>query len=131
MRDEGWVGLIWNERDTSDVGTEAYSRIITSHPEAAHQEMRRQQAGTKLAVTPYFQRLEIHRFANVQLMSRSAMIGRAFSVSYAPTDPEGRRRWEEGLGEVFDRFADQGVFRLAYQTSLYLACKAGKTDGPF
>ncbi len=126
LLDEGWVGLIWNERDTRDQGTEAYSRIITSHPEAAIQEERRQQAGKYLLNSPYFEKLEIHRFGNDQWMDRSQMIGRAFSASYAPVDPDGRGRWEEGLGEVFDRYAENGSFRLVYQTSLYLGCKAGR-----
>lgn len=129
LRAEGWVALIWNERDTSDNGTEAYSRIITSHPEAAIQEERRQQAGIRLSQSPYFEEMEIHRFANEQLMDLSQTIGRAFSASYAPTAPEGRRRWEEGLREVFDQFAQGGRFRLAYQTSLYLARKATPTNG--
>jgi ubiquinone/menaquinone biosynthesis C-methylase UbiE len=48
LKPDGWVVLVWNERDESDPFTAAYSAVIRTAPEAERLELNRGQAGEPL-----------------------------------------------------------------------------------
>jgi ubiquinone/menaquinone biosynthesis C-methylase UbiE len=117
----GWVALLWNERDDSDPGTRAYSKVITSHREASIQEARRQRAALSLSQSRSFFDYTFRVYPHEQILSKEELLGRAFSVSYAPLDETGRDAWRTGLEAVFDQYARDERFRLAYSTSVHFA----------
>ncbi|MFL5242244.1 MAG: class I SAM-dependent methyltransferase [Gemmataceae bacterium] len=121
----GWAALLWNERDENDAFTAAYGEVVRSSPNAAAVETPRRKAGEPLLRSPLFQRGERVAFHYEQVVDEEALLGRAFSASYAPRDPQGREAFADSLRKVFTRFAKNGTVAIQYETSLYLAQKAG------
>lgn len=114
-----WAALVWNERDETDPFTHAYGEIVRTFPNALSLEGARQRAGQAFIAHPLFVDQEVTRFAHMQEMDEEQMIGRAFSVSYAPQEPEEARRARERLHELFAQYQAAGAVVLRYHTSVY------------
>jgi SAM-dependent methyltransferase len=124
LKPAGWVALLWNERDESDPFTAAYGQVVCSSPDAAAVETPRRTAGKPLLASPLFQQGQRFTFHNEQVVDEENLLGRAFSASYAPRNPEDREAFGVSLRRVFARFQKDGVVAIQYETSLYLAQKA-------
>jgi SAM-dependent methyltransferase len=120
LRPDGWVVLIWNERDPSDAFTAAYGAVIRSTPEAASIEDPRARSGEALLASPLFHRGERRQFANEQVLEEEGVLGRAFSATYAPREPAAAERFAAALRAVFRRYAVGDKVILRYVTSVYL-----------
>lgn len=117
----GWVILMWNERDERDPFTAAYGAAIRSFPGAAKLEGARARAGEPLLSSPLFTAGERVVFPSAQAMNEEEMLGRAFSASYAPREPDQVQELERRLREHFARFQHHGQVALHYETSVYRA----------
>lgn len=117
----GWTALIWNERDEGDVFTAAYGNVIRSFPGAAEAESARQGAGQALLGCSLFHDAGVTHFEHSQLLDEEGSIGRAFSASYAPSEPAQRELLKRDLHSVFQRFAEANRVTMRYTTSVYLA----------
>jgi len=124
LKPGGWVALLWNERDEGDPFTAAYGQVVRSSPDAAAVETPRRTAGAPLLASPLFQQGQRITFHNEQVVDEESLLGRAFSASYAPREPEERETFAVSLGGLFARFQKDGVVAIQYETSLYLAQKA-------
>jgi SAM-dependent methyltransferase len=121
LKPGGWVILLWNERDAADPLTAAYGEVIRSTGEATAIEVPRGKAGTPLLDSPLFEDARRDLFRHVQELDREGLLGRAFSASYAPREPERAERFAADLESVFARFAQAGKVVLRYETSVYTA----------
>lgn len=117
----GWVALLWNERDETDACTAAYGDVIRTASNAAEMEGGRQSAGAALEHSSRFRDCQLSVFTHRQALDREGLLGRALSISYAPRDLVGVEHWRRTLGEVFERYQQQGEVTLLYCTTLYLA----------
>ncbi|MBI1917467.1 MAG: class I SAM-dependent methyltransferase [Planctomycetes bacterium] len=117
----GWAVLVWNERDEADPFTAAYGAIVRRFPDAKALEAPRGRAGEALLRSLLFQAAEKVCFANEQSLDEKGLLGRAFSVSYAPRDAESIEKFQAELRAVFARFQQAGTALLRYETSVYLA----------
>ncbi len=124
LKPGGWVVLIWNERDETDVFTAAYGDVIRSTPGAAALEAMRQAAGEPLLTCPLFAEAQRTVFAHAQVLDEAGMIGRALSVSYAPREPADIERYKSALQAVFARFQQEGQVVLRYCTTVYAGQRA-------
>jgi ubiquinone/menaquinone biosynthesis C-methylase UbiE len=120
LKPGGWVILLWNERDERDPFTAAYGAVIRTAPEATAVEGPRGQAGQPLLTSPLFQNASRTVFAHKQMLDEEGLLGRAFSASYAPRQPEQAEAFAAGLRAVFARFQQQGTVLLKYETAVYL-----------
>jgi SAM-dependent methyltransferase len=120
LKPDGWVALIWNERDGADPFTAAYGSVFATVPESALVECGRGRAGEPLLVSALFQRAERVVFAHAQVLDEEGMLGRAFSASYAPREPAQAEAFAAALRGVFQRFAEGGQVSLCYETIVYL-----------
>src|SRR2546430_2171337 len=68
LKPDGWMILLWNERDESDPFTAAYGTVIRSAPAAAAIEAPRGRAGEPLLHNPLFQDAERTVFRNEQIL---------------------------------------------------------------
>lgn len=118
---DGWVALMWNERDDTDPFTAAVSAVIRTAPEAANVEGPRQQAGEALFATPFFVDARRVTFSHAQSLDEEGLLGRVFSASYAPRERAAAETFAAALREVFTRFQQMGTVALCYETSVYLA----------
>jgi SAM-dependent methyltransferase len=125
LKPSGWVALLWNERDESDPFTAAHGAVIRTVPGAAAVEGPRTQAGEVLWAHPLFQDVERLEFANEQALDEEGLLGRTFSASYIPREPAVVEALTAALREVFRRYQAGGRVVVRYETSLYLARRAG------
>jgi SAM-dependent methyltransferase len=124
LQANGWVALMWNERDARDACTAAYGEVMRSGPDAAAVECPRQRAGEALLHNPLF--VEAHRviFHHEQALDEEGLVGRAFSASYAPREPKAVESFTARLRDVFVRFQNKGHVVLRYETSVYYGKRA-------
>jgi SAM-dependent methyltransferase len=121
LKPDGWVALMWNERDESDPFTAAYGDAFRAVRGAAGLEASRGRAGEPLLVNPLFQDGSRRTFANAQEVDQEGLLGRAFSASYAPREPDEAERFAAALREVFARHERGGRVVIHYQAAVYLA----------
>jgi SAM-dependent methyltransferase len=121
LKPGGWVALLWNERDESDPFTAAYGDAFRAVPGAAALERSRGRAGEPLLVSPLFQDGSRTTFANSQEVDEEGLLGRAFSASYAPREPEAAERFAAALRDVFARHQRNGRVVIRYEAAVYLA----------
>lgn len=123
VRPGGWVALMWNERDESDALTAAYGDLLRRYCDADKMEAPRQRAGEPLLRSPLFQERSRHDLPGEQALDEEGLVGRAFSVSFAPRQGETAQALEAGLRQLFRDRQQQGQVVLRYQTSVYLGQK--------
>ena len=116
----GWAILLWNERDERDPFTAAYGAVIRTAPDASAVEAPRGQAGQPLLASLLFQNTSRTLFGNEQALDETALLGRAFSASYAPREPNQAEAFAAALREVFSRFQRAGQVVIKYETAVYL-----------
>jgi SAM-dependent methyltransferase len=121
LKPDGWVCLLWNERDEKDELTGAYGAIIRTAPDALAVELPRGKGGEVLLVSPLYETAERLVFSYEQQLDEEGLVGRAFSASYAPRDPNQVAVWDRSIRELFSKFQRGGQVKLHYETSLYLA----------
>jgi SAM-dependent methyltransferase len=124
LKPNGWVILMWNERDERDHFTAAYGAIIRSAPDALATELPRGRAGEALLANRMYVNAEKRLFYQEQTLDEEGLLGRAFSASYAPRDPDGRKAWARSLKDLFARHQSSESVRIRYETSVYLAQQA-------
>lgn len=116
---DGWLVLMWNERDENDPFTAAYGEVIRSVPETASVEMPRGNAGDPLFHTPLFDQVERTTYPNQQLVDEHGLIQRACSASYAPKEGELLVKFKKDLKAVFAKFEQDDQVAIKYETSVY------------
>ena len=120
LKPGGWVILLWNERDERDPFTAAYGEVIRTAPDTAAVEMPRGRAGEPLLRSPLFSEAERTVFRNEQMLDEEELVGRAFSASYAPRQPDQAAKFTAELRSVFARYEHKGKVVLIYETSVYV-----------
>jgi SAM-dependent methyltransferase len=128
LRPGKWVALLWNERDESDPFTAAYGEVFRSVPETAKVEGPRGQAGNALLHTPWFEDCERVVFRHGQELDEEGVLGRAFSASYAPKDPERAEKFAAQLRRTFASYQRDGRVALRYESSVYLGRRRNQPD---
>nr|WP_290221399.1 class I SAM-dependent methyltransferase [Trichocoleus desertorum] len=121
LKPSGHLALVWNERDRSDEFTAAYSRLMREaskhHPAEA-----KLGAVEPLLTSPYFTHIQQHTLPYQQILDLAGLLGRAQSVSYAPSSGEAKERLLANLQQLHEHWADaRGLVELTYQTNVYLA----------
>ncbi len=125
LKPDGWVILVWNERDEADPFTLDYSEVIGQFPDTPRTESMRYTAGNTLFATTEFQDARKDLFANQQVVDEEGLIGRAFSASYAPREPEAVEQVTQKLRAVFRKHQNGGAVAIRYETAVYTAKVAG------
>jgi SAM-dependent methyltransferase len=126
LKPAGWVILMWNERDERDPATAAFGSVIHTASDAATIEGPRQtRAGNVLRTSRLFRLAEQVTFNNQQSLDEEGLLGRAFSVSYAPREAGEREEWADRLRLVFHQYQQDGRVELRYRTSIYVAQRYG------
>jgi SAM-dependent methyltransferase len=125
LRPDGWVALMWNERNAADPATAAYGRVLRSGPEASAVEVPRARAGEPLLHSPLFADAEHVLLTHEQELDEEGLLGRALSASYAPREPQAVKEFTDALRRVFATYQHDGRFLLRYETGVYLARRDG------
>lgn len=121
LEPEGYLAILWNERDEADPLTVGYDQILRVTPEAAAMARPWRQASDILFANAWFERPDLSTFPSEQVLDEQGLIGRALSASYAPREPAQVEKMTRSLRELFARHQQDGIVRMRYQVSLYLA----------
>lgn len=110
LKKDGWIILMWNERDDSDPFTSTYGQIleIRNFVEATNAFLQSELFQDKTSVY----------FPNSQTLDEVGFLGRAFSVSYAPQEGPQAERLKGDLKDLFKQYEKNGFVTLRYQTSV-------------
>jgi SAM-dependent methyltransferase len=120
LKPDGWVALMWNERDESDPFTAAYGAVVRTVKDSAAVEGPRAHAGEPLLRHPLYRDQVRLAVGNEQSCDEDGLLGRTFSSSWAPRDPTEAEAFAAAMREVFQRFQQGGQVVMRYVTSLYL-----------
>jgi SAM-dependent methyltransferase len=120
LKPNGWVILLWNQRDESDPFTRAYGAGVRRLTDAEVFEPCHGK-GDALLKSPLFEDGELAFFSNEQVLDEISLLGRAFSVSYAPRDDASAKRYADELRDIFRGFQKDGRVTMRYETSVFLA----------
>lgn len=121
LRPEGWVVLLWNTRDDTNPFTAEYSRLLWSLTDRARTKEIREGSPDVLRHTPLFEASDPVFFPNQQRLDEEGLLGRAFSASYAPREPERQAAYTRALRDLFRANARNDHVVLAYRTEVYVA----------
>ena len=121
LKPAGWVVLMGYERDESDSFTAAFGAIFRSFPGTAAVEEPRARASQALFHSPLFEAAERAVFPWGQEVDEEGLVGRAFSASYAPREPEPAATFAAALHELFARWQQAGKVVLRYETAVCAA----------
>ena len=116
----GWVALIWNERDTQSAFLSDYKSFLRIHAKS-YSEVNHRNIDTALIerfCTP--NPLEISEFPNHQLFDFPSLLGRYMSSSYAYTagDPK-LDNAVKALRALFEMLQVNDRVRFEYRTRIY------------
>jgi SAM-dependent methyltransferase len=117
----GWLALMWNDRDNSDLLTSAYHQILSSTVEGRTITGSWRKSSEILFHTPWFKPPHTFTFTADQVLDQEGLVGRALSASYAPRQPEQRNKLIADLRELHARAQKDGVVRMRYQVNLFLS----------
>jgi SAM-dependent methyltransferase len=121
LKPGGWVALMWNQCDDSDPVTADWNRVLRNAPDRAAIERSQGPDGDALLRSELFAQAKRVVLSHKQELDEEGLLGRSFSASWAPREPEAARQWAEALRSTFAAHARDGVIHLHYETSVYLA----------
>ncbi len=118
---EGYVCLMWNDREEQDALQKRYSAIIDAYNidyyKIHHHHI------TEDVITEFFSPKghQKRTFVNKQLLDLQGLIGRLASSSYMPNrGEENFELMENAAKELFNEFQKDGIITFAYQTRVYI-----------
>ncbi|MEL6248424.1 MAG: class I SAM-dependent methyltransferase [Cyanobacteria bacterium J06648_16] len=121
LRPDGWIGLVWNERNLADPFQQRYEGLLQNYaPDYAHVRYRRRRTLEQLR--PFFAPGWVHKTGLdfVQSLDFEGLQGRLMSCSYAPkTDHPAHEPMIVHLKKIFQQYQRQGRIDFCYQTQIY------------
>lgn len=120
LRDNGFVVLIWNERqlDTTPF-LKGYEEILKKYG-TDYEKVRHDHLDEKI-FEDFFQTEFSHKsFLNVQTVDFAGLKGRMVSSSYIPSeDSEVFEPMIAELRDLFEKYAENGKIQILYNTNIY------------
>ncbi|MBB6110817.1 class I SAM-dependent methyltransferase [Mucilaginibacter lappiensis] len=121
LKPGGIVALIWNERKTASAFEKEYDQLIITHGQdyvkVGHRNIDYDHIGAFYDPEPFAVRV----FENQQIFNFDGLKGRLLSSSYAPTKVDaGYAAMIKDLQELFNRYQQDGVITIHYDTKVYV-----------
>ena len=121
LRPGGQAALFWNDRPAAETPfLYAYEQLLKQYAHNYAMVQHRHGKEEKLAIFFGPAGYQTATFENILTYDREALIGRALSSSYSPLedDPD-HPFFIQGLNDLFDRYQEEGVVAMPYQTIVY------------
>ncbi|HEV3145032.1 MAG TPA: class I SAM-dependent methyltransferase [Gemmataceae bacterium] len=123
LKPGGWLALIWNERDRRDTFTKEYGQILRQHSSSVYADAPQSDSGEHLLRSSHYTNRKRVEFTHSQEMDFHSLLGRSFSISFSPREPEQRERFVMALRNLFDHFQSAGRVTMKYLTVVYTGRK--------
>ncbi|HWZ05071.1 MAG TPA: class I SAM-dependent methyltransferase [Mucilaginibacter sp.] len=122
LKDDGYVALIWNNRDAAiDDFSVAYENILKNdaidYNKVNHRNI------NDIDFKAFFKDglYQTLKYPNEQIFDEAGFLGRAFSSSYVPQEgTKGGKKFKELLKDMFAKYNKNGKVSFYYQTEIYL-----------
>ncbi|MEO1590598.1 MAG: class I SAM-dependent methyltransferase [Cyanobacteria bacterium J06632_22] len=128
---QGWVVLVWNNRDLTDAFQQAYEGLLREQaPDYGNVRHRRRIALEHIQqfYGPYIPQSITLTYR--QPLDWTGLWGRLMSCSYAPpANHPNHRPLHDALAETFEAHQQQGVIQFVYQTQVYFGLLPDLTPG--
>ncbi len=122
LKPGGIVALIWNERLTTSEFEKEYDKLIIRHATDYVKVDHRNIDLEKIKVFFDPAEVELKIFPNHQEFDFHGLEGRLLSSSYMPAKNEpGYEAMTADLSTLFDRYQQNGVIRINYDTKVFVA----------
>jgi SAM-dependent methyltransferase len=120
LKPQGWVALVWNERDDRHAVARAYGELAREFVEKDRAV--RRLSNPEAEIDSFFapNAAQLHTFKNAQSLDRAGLIGRALSSSYWPKEGPEFEHSVARLSELFDEHQANGFITFPYITELFL-----------
>ena len=120
LKPGGIVALIWNERKTSSAFEQEYDKLIIKHARDYVKVDHRNIDTERIAAFFNPEPVHLEIFQNKQVFDFEGLKGRLMSSSYMPTkDDEGFDAMIADLKALFDKFEQNGLITISYDTKVY------------
>lgn len=120
LKPNGIVALIWNERKTGSEFEKEYDELIVKHARDYVKVDHRNIDTERIAAFFNPEPMHLEIFKNKQVFDFEGLKGRLMSSSYMPTkDEEGFDTMIANLQMLFDKFKQDGVITISYDTKVY------------
>lgn len=120
LRHGGMLILMWNERLVLSDFEKDYEQLIIKHGNDYIKVDHRNIEDEDIAAFFKPGDVTIKQFANQQIFDFEGLEGRLLSSSYMPAKNEaGYEEMVQALKILFDRFAENGVIKINYDTKVY------------
>jgi ubiquinone/menaquinone biosynthesis C-methylase UbiE len=119
LKPGGWLALIWNERDRRDPFTNEYGQILGRYSTSVGADASQSDCGEQLLHSSHYTDRERVEFAHCQQLDFDSLLGRCFSTSFSPREPQQRKRLARELRELFDHSQVAGEIAMQYMTVVY------------
>lgn len=121
LRPEGVLVLMWNERKTESPFEKDYDAFIVQHGKdyvkVDHRNVNDEDIARFFAPAP----MQLKIFPNEQIFDFEGLKGRLLSSSYMPArDEEGYEPMISGLKDLFDKYKENELIRIGYDTKVYV-----------
>jgi ubiquinone/menaquinone biosynthesis C-methylase UbiE len=117
LKKDGWVVLIWNEREIDGPFQQEYEQLLGDYA------LNYQQINHKNIDDHRLRELfdyQLQTFANQQIFDYTGLSGRLLSSSYAPLpDQPQHAPMMDQLQRIFEKYQTDGVVYFNYQTKVY------------
>jgi SAM-dependent methyltransferase len=120
LKPNGIVALIWNERKTDSEFEQEYDALIIKHARDYVKVDHRNIDTERIAAFFNPEQVHLEIFQNKQVFDFEGLKGRLMSSSYMPAKgDEGFEAMIADLQSLFDRFQEDGVITISYDTKVY------------
>ena len=120
LKPDGIVALIWNERKTTSAFEQEYDELIIKHGNDYVKVDHRNIDTEHIAAFFNPEPVHLETFANKQVFDFEGLKGRLLSSSYMPArDEEGYQPMINDLQALFNKFQQDGVIVINYDTKVY------------
>ena len=122
LKSEGYIALIWNQRDTDHAFQREYDEMLMQFAPEYSTASHRNQKDSNIAAFYQPRAMKKFSFAYQQEFNLSAFLGRMNSASYTPQDgtPESEMLLTAAQ-ELFNKHKQSDLVEFTYQTTLYLS----------
>lgn len=127
LRNNKYVALIWNERQTDTPFEQAYESLLLQYGIDYTTVNHKNISEEKIAAFFYPQPFRLRIAGNEQAFDRERLKGRILSSSYIPDEQQSiYAEMVRSINQLFERYQEEGRVRVNYLTKLFV----GRLDAP-
>ncbi len=120
LREDGFVGLIWNERQLdSNAFLRDYEELLKKYG-TDYEKVRHDNLDKEIFEKSFQADFSVKTFLNVQTLDFEGLKGRVLSSSYMPSENDSRfEPMIIELQRLFEKYAESGKIQILYNTNIF------------